>query len=1079
MADYVSRERTMPVRFTDLEQKWNEQKRKTAYELKLAQGFAVADMYLTQQYLDRFSAGTVYEPDNTVMDVLKMRVFQISKLVYDPEEQINDKLISVYSSLHNMDSAVALIIRSNSKEVGFYAAVRSEDNAELAGETLCSVLKGNFPGIDISAPLNGNGKRALLDAMTPDGTAPKSLATVSLIPSERDDDKNEFIQGLEKFIGSMNRKDYTAVLLAAPVDSVTLARRKHGYEELYASLSPHAKISMSFAHSETDSVNESISNSFSKSINNSVSNSNGTSTSKTEGRNKGHSDGFSANGDGWGMSSSDSYGSSTSFTSGTSFSTAISSSTGSTDTESTSKGTGRSVGDTDTTSLTFENKGVQELMNRADTQLKRIECSKAYGMWDFCGYFFSDDIAVTAQAANVYKSVMMGQESSVENAHINLWNLGLRNEIRKIVDNVKYLVHPVAEIPAFDSYEAQQVTPTNMINGKELPIALGLPRKSVPGVAVVEMAEFGRAVVFEDLSRVERLMDFGNIYHMGLKEEMRVPMDVDLLASHCFITGSSGSGKSYATYQLLDNLLKRDVHMMVIEPAKGEYKQVFGGLKGIRIFNTDPNVYKMLRINPFQFPENLHVLTHIEKLIQIFNASWALYAAMPAILKEAVVKSYTKCGWDVMNSVWIEGISEHKYPVFQDVLEILPVIINSSDYSADSKGDYKGALLTRVQSMTTGITGLIFERSEGIQDSILFDSNAIVDLSDIGSEETVALLMGVLIMRLGEYRQSVRKAGTGSRDARLKHVTVLEEAHNILKRTSKDQSQEGANIVGKSVEMISNSIKEMRTYGEGFIIIDQSPMAVDTSAIENTSTKIIMNTPAKDACEELSSALSLNEEQSKELSRLGTGVAAVMQKGWLTPVLMKIDMWDNHYEAEVKRPMPDEICLLKGRMLTELYRQQEKRAFSLIAMKKIIRESPIDDEKKRDFEDMVALMNQMLLKRADGLAADEVGRLYLLIAGCEGLLDVIDDKQIYTNRQLEAKYKKDPEWFTTERVKNLHKHSGQWLARFQAAFHHYAFVEDDVIVREIIQSILYEKSDGGKNGSKYHLLYDLMENGTI
>lgn len=1079
MADYVSRERTMPVRFTDLEQKWNEQKRKTAYELKLAQGFAVADMYLTQQYLDRFSAGTVYEPDNTVMDVLKMRVFQISKLVYDPEEQINDKLISVYSSLHNMDSAVALIIRSNSKEVGFYAAVRSEDNAELAGETLCSVLKGNFPGIDISAPLNGNEKRALLDAMTPDGTAPKSLATVSLILSERDDDKNEFIQGLEKFIGSMNRKDYTAVLLAAPVDSVTLARRKHGYEELYASLSPHAKISMSFAHSETDSVNESISNSFSKSINNSVSNSNGTSTSKTEGRNKGHSDGFSANGDGWGMSSSDSYGSSTSFTSGTSFSTAISSSTGSTDTESTSKGTGRSVGDTDTTSLTFENKGVQELMNRADTQLKRIECSKAYGMWDFCGYFFSDDIAVTAQAANVYKSVMMGQESSVENAHINLWNLGLRNEIRKIVDNVKYLVHPVAEIPAFDSYEAQQVTPTNMINGKELPIALGLPRKSVPGVAVVEMAEFGRAVVFEDLSRVERLMDFGNIYHMGLKEEMRVPMDVDLLASHCFITGSSGSGKSYATYQLLDNLLKRDVHMMVIEPAKGEYKQVFGGLKGIRIFNTDPNVYKMLRINPFQFPENLHVLTHIEKLIQIFNASWALYAAMPAILKEAVVKSYTKCGWDVMNSVWIEGISEHKYPVFQDVLEILPVIINSSDYSADSKGDYKGALLTRVQSMTTGITGLIFERSEGIQDSILFDSNAIVDLSDIGSEETVALLMGVLIMRLGEYRQSVRKAGTGSRDARLKHVTVLEEAHNILKRTSKDQSQEGANIVGKSVEMISNSIKEMRTYGEGFIIIDQSPMAVDTSAIENTSTKIIMNTPAKDACEELSSALSLNEDQSKELSRLGTGVAAVMQKGWLTPVLMKIDMWDNHYEAEVKRPMPDEICLLKGRMLTELYRQQEKRAFSLIAMKKIIRESPIDDEKKRDFEDMVALMNQMLLKRADGLAADEVGRLYLLIAGCEGLLDVIDDKQIYTNRQLAAKYKKDPEWFTTERVKNLHKHSGQWLARFQAAFHHYAFVEDDGIVREIIQSILYEKSDGGKNGSKYHLLYDLMENGTI
>ena len=79
--------------------------------------------------------------------------------------------------------------------------------------------------------------------------------------------------------------------------------------------------------------------------------------------------------------------------------------------------------------------------------------------------------------------------------------------------------------------------------------------------------------------------------------------------------------------------------MMVIEPAKGEYKQVFGGFKGIRMFTADPKANRLLRINPFQFPENIHALAHIEKLMQIFNASWALYAAMPAILKAAVVKA--------------------------------------------------------------------------------------------------------------------------------------------------------------------------------------------------------------------------------------------------------------------------------------------------------------------------------------------------------------------------------------------------------------------------------------------------------
>lgn len=521
--------------------------------------------------------------------------------------------------------------------------------------------------------------------------------------------------------------------------------------------------------------------------------------------------------------------------------------------------------------------------------------------------------------------------------------------------------------------------------------------------------------------------------------------------------------------------------MMVIEPAKGEYKQVFGGLKGIRIFNTDPNVYKLLRINPFQFPENLHVLTHIEKLIQIFNASWALYAAMPAILKDAVVQAYVKCGWDVMNSVWIEGVSDHKYPVFKDVLDILPVIINNSDYSAESKGNYNGALLTRVQSMTTGITSLIFGRSEGVSDSILFDSNVVIDLSDIGSEETVALLMGVLIMKLGEYRQSVRKAGNGSgRDLSLNHVTVLEEAHNLLKRTNKEQGQEGANIVGKSVEMISNSIKEMRTYGEGFIIIDQSPMAVDTSAIENTSTKIIMNTPAKDACEELSSALSLNEEQSRELSRLGTGIAAVLQKGWLTPVLMKVDMWDNRYETDVKHAMLDEMRLLKGRMISEIHRQSKSETYSPLALKRIIRESGIDDEKKKDFEDIVTAMSKMLADSASGLSDHQIGALYLMILDCEGLLAVLDDKKIYSMRQIQNKKKKSPGWFTDNEHNILIQRASQWLKRFKGAFSKYAIIDDSNVLEDVIRSILYEKSEGGKDEtSKYHMILGLMLNEKI
>lgn len=352
-------------------------------------------------------------------------------------------------------------------------------------------------------------------------------------------------------------------------------------------------------------------------------------------------------------------------------------------------------------------------MERAQSELERFKSCESFGMWEFCGYFMSKDIHTTALSGNVYKALMTGDNSNVESAHLNVWSINQAEAINQILEYILHFSHPQAEMPAFEGgYTKQIVTPTNLVSGNELPLVMGFPKKSVSGLAVVEMADFGRAVVYEN-QVPERKIDFGNIYHMGITEDTRVNMDLDLLASHCFITGSSGSGKSYATYQLLESVIENNVKIMIIEPAKGEYKQIFGGLKGIKIFTTDPNTYRVLKINPFQFPDNIHLLSHIEQLLQIFNASWPLYAAMPAILKQAVVEAYMKCGWDVQNSIWIPGISDHKYPVFADVLELLPQIINTSDYSADSKGDYKGALVTRVQSMTVGINGVIFKNRVG------------------------------------------------------------------------------------------------------------------------------------------------------------------------------------------------------------------------------------------------------------------------------------------------------------------------------------------------------------------------------
>lgn len=1047
-------------RYSEYENEWNESEQRVNAELQLAQGFHVADIYLNRTYLENFSAAPIVPAGRSLFDISKLRLIEITKLVFDKNEKFTDKLKSVFSALHNLGSAVALMINSDGNAVRFYMGIRSEKNVSVAGDILESTLRGNFPGIAYHG-LDVNETDEMLNNIMKSGV--KSLSSVSMVPSMREKEFNtdSFVQGMEKFIDTMSGKTYSVVCLATPLDDMTMQKRKHGYEELCSALSPHEKLSIAYGKNDSIAVSESISSSFSKSVNRSVSNSNTDSSSNSSGSNysqnsgNSYNSGFSGDGwnFGWGGNNGYSNGSFDSYTSGNSFTQSISDSIGTSTTDGKQDGRTETQGASETITLNYENQGVTALKERAKAELERFKICESFGMWEFCGYFMSKDIHTTALAGNAYKALMTGDGSNVESAHLNIWSINQMESINRILDYVLHFSHPQAEMPSFEGgYARQLVTPTNLVSGYELPLVMGFPKKSVPGLAVVEMAEFGRAVVYEQ-QPPKRSIAFGNIYHMGEVEDTRVKMDLDLFASHCFITGSSGSGKSYATYQLLESMLDHGVKIMIIEPAKGEYKQIFGGLKGIKIFTTDPNAYRLLKINPFQFPDNIHLLSHIEQLLQIFNAAWPLYAAMPAILKQAVVDAYVGCGWDIQNSIWIPGISDHKYPVFADVLEVLPDIINSSDYSADSKGDYKGALLTRVQSMTAGINGLIFKNSTGIDDTVLFDSNIVIDLSELGSDEAIALIMGVLIMKLNEYRKSQRKADRNlSLNSSLRHVTVLEEAHNILKRTSREQSQEGANLVGKSVEMISNSIKEMRTYGEGFVIIDQSPMAVDISAIENTATKIIMNTPAKDACEELGSALSLNEEQTGELSRLNVGVAAVFQKGWLSPVLMKVDQWDDRYNAKVEYTDPALLRVFKGNMVEMLIEQKNNGRFSPMKLRSVIKSSGLTVDKRREMDEILASYNEKIFSRQD-VSRRNFGNLLMEIVGCEQLFSVIPVWGIPTYEEFEQYDSESLEF--SEFISNYEENIRLWFEKIFDAMSYYAVIDSEEIRAELILYLIF------------------------
>lgn len=564
-----------------------------------------------------------------------------------------------------------------------------------------------------------------------------------------------------------------------------------------------------------------------------------------------------------------------------------------------SNGTTDTHGTVRTQQIEVCNKAVEELLTRIDEQIKRTKESEDYGCYSCAAYFLSSRPSKALLAANTYRSLMIGEGSSVESGAVNLWQD--RASVTAMREYLKRFTHPVFARQLWEN-EADSLfyTAGTLVSGRELPMHLGLPTRSVHGLPIIEHAEFGRNVPDEVMPDEDK-MNLGKIYHMGKEEAAGLILNRQAMASHTFITGSTGTGKSNAVYHLLDEITKNgQTTFLVVEPAKGEYKNVFGNCTDVQVFGTNPRETPLLRMNPFAFPENIHILEHIDRLVEIFNACWPMYAAMPAVLKDAIERSYQKVGWDLRNSESEKGI----FPTFFDLLDILPGVIEESHYSKDTQSDYVGALCTRVKSLTNGIYGSVLCAEDALSDAEMFDQNVIVDLSRVGSMETKSLLMGILVMKLQEYRMC-----SSGMNSRLRHVTVLEEAHNLLRKTSAEQSQEGANLQGKSVEMLANAIAEMRTYGEGFIIADQAPGLLDMSVIRNTNTKIIMRLPDEEDRKLVGKSAALKEAQIDELSKLPLGVAAVYQNEWPEAVLCKIEAYPMPENAVYHKPskMPHEI----------------------------------------------------------------------------------------------------------------------------------------------------------------------------
>lgn len=811
--------------------------------------------------LNEFGRETISQPKlSAAMSdevLMPMSWVNISKIIYEKDVHPIDILSVLYSSIHDTCKSIVLLIqKENFGKIRFYLGVRdNHSNSNFISKyVLQKALKGLLPGVsfeDAQVRLNENLQNNF-------------VSSVASVPALRNDKKSKFAQGVERLINaSIDIPSYSIVLIADSISEEGLTKRITNLEEEYSSLSDKAELTGTKSESKTTTTsrsntqgnNDSTSESHNETTTGSVTESDSSSESK------GDSLGFIA-----GTNSSESNTKSSSSTKGTSVSNGNSKTKGSSLSHSETIGNNETNGTSE--QIKKENKSVKNQLKSIDKEISRLLSAKASGLWNFSAYFIANNQLSVQALGALYKGLFVGADSQNEFVNVFSYDKVQSQEIIESLGNINLKEEYKSNI---------------YINSDELAICMNFPQTSVPGVLVGERVAFGRNIHYKN-NDVRECISLGCLHHLGSDDNQnKLDIDVNLLTSHMFVSGTTGSGKSNALYLLLSKVRELGKTFMVIEPAKGEYKSVFGQCPDVNVFGVIPGQGKGLRINPFSFPKGIHVEEHIDRLIDIFNACWPMYAAMPSVLKAAVSNAYKSCGWNLVTSESEFNI----FPTITDIKRELTEYVNNSEYSADSKGDYKGALQTRLEGLTYGIIGNVFNNGD-TSPIDLFDSNSIVDLSRVGATETKALLMGLLILKLNEYRIATNKQANNE----LKHITVIEEAHNLLKATSTSQSQESANIAGKSVEMIASAIAEMRTFGESFVIADQSPYMLDRSVIRNTNTKIVFALPDYEDRSVASTSFFLNESQAGEISKLSTGIGVVYQKGWEEPVLAHFDKFE-------------------------------------------------------------------------------------------------------------------------------------------------------------------------------------------
>ena len=330
------------------------------------------------------------------------------------------------------------------------------------------------------------------------------------------------------------------------------------------------------------------------------------------------------------------------------------------------------------------------------------------------------------------------------------------------------------------------------------------------------------------------------------------------LAKHMLIVGTPGSGKTTFSVSLLDRLWKEHhIPFLVIEPAKNEYRALVQSIPELQVFTPGKNFISPFVFNPFVPPKNVKLETYKSTLKTAFSAAVSMSTPLDKIFEETINNCYSDFRW--LDTYTIDD----KGQIFNisDFIKCFQNTFDEIGYTGDAKNIGRAGVV-RLNSLSN-----LFDNYFSIPIQDLLEKPTIIELAAIENSDQKALIISLLLLSILAYVNS-NYVGEGG----LKNVILLEEAHVLLDAES-NASQGDANPSAIAQGLVKRMFAEIRSYGVGIVIADQSPRKVSTDVVALTDMKMVFRLVETMDKQIVADSMNMSEAQTQRMSRLKPGEA--------------------------------------------------------------------------------------------------------------------------------------------------------------------------------------------------------------